>query len=129
MGSDMDYKHMMAKSLILCSPHLNSNKYLGVGYKGFVFCRNNGWLIENMDKGLTVHTKTGADKLVENTPNVLKLICRNCLSKPKSLGFWWVPFVHGMRHMKEWNIWNKTLKKGKILLQDLVYLIFEMSGV
>ena len=54
MGSDMDYKHMMAKSLILCSPHLNSNKYLGVGYKGFVFCRNNGWLIENMDKGLTV---------------------------------------------------------------------------
>ena len=23
-------------------------------YKGFVFCRNRGWLMENMDKGLTV---------------------------------------------------------------------------
>ena len=29
------------------------NKYLGCGYKGLVFCRNNGWLMENMDKGLT----------------------------------------------------------------------------
>ena len=24
------------------------------GYKGLVFCRNNGWIIENTDKGLTV---------------------------------------------------------------------------
>ena len=30
------------------------NKYLGFGYKGLVFCRNNGGLMENMDKGLTV---------------------------------------------------------------------------
>ena len=30
------------------------NKYLGVGYKGLVFCRNNGWIMENMDKELTV---------------------------------------------------------------------------
>ena len=30
------------------------NKYLEFGYKGLVFCRNNGWLMENMDKGLTV---------------------------------------------------------------------------
>ena len=28
------------------------NKYLGFGYKGLVFCRNNGWLMKNMDKGL-----------------------------------------------------------------------------
>ena len=41
----------MAKSLILCGP--KSNKYLGCGFKGF-FCRNNGGIIENMDKGLTV---------------------------------------------------------------------------
>ena len=27
---------------------------MGFGYRGFVFCRNNGWLVENMDKGLTV---------------------------------------------------------------------------
>ena len=31
-----------------------ANKYLGCGYKGLVFCRNNGWIMENMDKGLTV---------------------------------------------------------------------------
>ena len=30
------------------------NKYLESGYKGLVFCRNNGWIMENMDKGLTV---------------------------------------------------------------------------
>ena len=42
-----DYGHMKAKSLI-------PNKYLGCGYKGLVFCRNNGWIMENMDKGLTV---------------------------------------------------------------------------
>ena len=30
------------------------NKYLGFGYKGLVFCRNNSWLMKNMDKGLTV---------------------------------------------------------------------------
>ena len=29
------------------------NKYLGFGYKGLVLFRNNGWLMENMDKGLT----------------------------------------------------------------------------
>ena len=46
----------MARSLILCGliqipiPY----KYLGFGYKGLVFCRNNGWLMKNMDKGLTV---------------------------------------------------------------------------
>ena len=28
--------------------------YLGCEYKGLVFCRNNGWIMENMDKGLTV---------------------------------------------------------------------------
>jgi hypothetical protein len=30
------------------------NKYLGCGYKGLVFCRNNGRILENLDKGLTV---------------------------------------------------------------------------
>ena len=54
-----DYGHTMAKSLILCSPNSNSKipipkNYLGFGYKGLVFCRNNGWLMKNMDKGLTV---------------------------------------------------------------------------
>ena len=30
------------------------NKCLGFGYKGLVYCRNNDWLMENMDKGLNV---------------------------------------------------------------------------
>ena len=59
-SSNTDYGHMKAKSLILCGPNSNSNpnpnpnKYLGFGYEGLVFCRNNGLLMENMDKGLTV---------------------------------------------------------------------------
>jgi hypothetical protein len=45
-----DYGHTKAKFLILCGP----NRYFCCGYKGLVFCRNNGWIMENMDKGLTV---------------------------------------------------------------------------
>ena len=30
------------------------NKYLGCWYNGLVFCRNNGWIMENMDKWLIV---------------------------------------------------------------------------
>ena len=42
-----DYEDMMARSLILCSPNLSPNPkniYLGFGYKGLVFCRNNSCL-------------------------------------------------------------------------------------
>ena len=45
--------------------------------------------MENMDKGLTVHTKMGADSLAKNTPNVPEFICPICLPKPKSSGFQW----------------------------------------
>jgi hypothetical protein len=47
---------MNAKSLILLAQIQIPipNKNLGWGYKGLVFSRNNGWIIENMDKGLTV---------------------------------------------------------------------------
>ena len=55
------------------------NKFLGFGYKGLVFCRNNGQR--------THCTKMGADKLAKNTPNAPKFTCPNCLPKPKSLGF------------------------------------------
>ena len=30
------------------------NKYLGCEYKDLVFCKNNDWIMENVDKGLTV---------------------------------------------------------------------------
>jgi hypothetical protein len=48
----IDYRHTKVKSLTLCGP--NSNKYLGCGYKGLLFCRNNDWIIENMGNGLTI---------------------------------------------------------------------------
>ena len=43
--------------------------------------------MENMYKGLTVHTKMGADKLAENTSNALKFICPICLPNPKVWDF------------------------------------------
>ena len=65
------------------------------GPKGLVFCKNNGWLMENMD--LTHSTKMGADKSGENTPYVPKFLCINCLPKPKSLGFRWKKASLGLR--------------------------------
>ena len=44
-----DYGHMKDKSQII--QILFPSKYLGCGYKGLVFCRNNGWFMSNMDKG------------------------------------------------------------------------------
>ena len=42
-----DYGHTMAKFPM-------PNKYFGFGYKGLVFCRSNGWLMENKKKKPTV---------------------------------------------------------------------------
>ena len=49
MISIAEYGHTMAKSLNLCGP--NPNRF---GCKGLVFCRINGWLMEYVDKELTV---------------------------------------------------------------------------
>ena len=54
-----DYEHTMAKSLILCGPNSNSNpnpKYLNIWDVDIKlsFCGNNGCIMENMNKGLTV---------------------------------------------------------------------------
>ena len=46
-----DYEHTIAKSLILSTQIQIPTDF---GYKGLFFGRNNDWLIENMDKGLTV---------------------------------------------------------------------------
>ena len=72
---------------------------LGCGYKGLVFCRNNGWIMRNMDKGLKVRhcTKMGADTSVENTPNTLESTCPICQLKPKSFGFQWKKASLGVR--------------------------------
>ena len=39
----------------------------------------------------------GADKSAENTLNAQKIICPNCLPKPKILGFWWRKALLGVR--------------------------------
>ena len=53
-----------------------------------------------MENTVTHSTKTGADKLAENTPNAPKIFIPICLPKPKSLGFskkssLWVSVVRG----------------------------------
>ena len=85
MGMDMDYGHTKAKFLILCGPNSNPKWIMGCGYKGLVFCRNSGWIMENMNKGL----KMGADSLSENTPNVPEFICPIFCPSPKGFGFQW----------------------------------------
>ena len=57
-------------------------KYLGCGYKGLVFCRNNGWIMKDMDC-----SKMGTESLAENTPNAQKHFCPICRPKPKSSEF------------------------------------------
>ena len=54
---------------------------MGCGYKGLVFCRNNGLVMETMEwfnngnHGQGTHcTKMGADSLAENTPNAPEFI-------------------------------------------------------
>ena len=48
-----DYGHTMTKFFPAQIQLPLPNEFLGFGYKGLVFCGNNGWLMENMDKGLT----------------------------------------------------------------------------
>ena len=86
------------------------NKYLGVGYKGLV-CRNNGWIMENMDKELTV------PKWAENTPNASKNFSPKCLPKPKSSRFLKKKLSLGVR--SPCFIWWQ-----KWLLQDRVVELF-----
>ena len=62
---------------------------MGCGYKGLVFCKDNGcWIMEKNGQGIHC-TKMGPDKSIEKTQNDPEFICLNCLPKPKSLGFWW----------------------------------------
>ena len=56
---------------------------MGVRYKGLVFCRNNGRIMENMDKELTV-PKLGADNPAESTPNA----SNNFSPIPKVQDYW-----------------------------------------
>ena len=85
-----DYGHMIAKFLILCDQNSNPNPkywYLGFGYKGLVFCRNNGSLMEKMDKGLTQMPQNLYAQIVCPSPKVCD---ENRLH--------WVSVVRGSEH-------------------------------
>ena len=75
-----------------------------------VFFRNNGWLMENMDK-------MGADKLAKNIPNAPKFVCPS----PKSLGFrWkkrlhWASIVRGALHKCILQFWDTCAKQDWLL--------------
>ena len=93
----MDYEHTKAKSQILCG--LNSNPT--VGYKGLVFFRNNDWIMENMDKGLTV-PKWVLISLAENTPKCLKIFHPKMSAQAQKLEIFeksslWVSIVRGFK--------------------------------
>ena len=78
------------------------SQYLGFGYKGLVFCRNNGWLMENMDKGLTVPkwvliNRTKIPQMIQNLS--AQIVCSN----QKVWDFdekrlHWASVVHGHCH-------------------------------
>ena len=63
------------------------------GYKGLVFCWNNGWIMNNGKHWQRTHsTKMGADCLAENTPNASKNFSPKCLPKPpKNVAFKLMP--------------------------------------
>ena len=78
------------------------NKYLGVGYKGLVFCRNNGWIMENMDKELTVPKWVLIVRpKIPQMPQ--KISAQNVCPSPKVRDFWkksslWMSVVHVLIH-------------------------------
>ena len=69
---------------------------MGCGFKVLVFCRNNGWVMKNMDNRLTV-LKWVLIVCRKNTPNAPEFICPNCLPKTKSSGFQWKKTSLGVR--------------------------------
>ena len=82
----------LAKNKYLLLKNSNPNpKYLGCGYKGLVFCRNNGWIMENIEKELTVQ-KRDADILAKKAQ---KFICPICL--PRSSVIQWKKASLGVR--------------------------------
>ena len=63
------------------------NEYMWIGYESLVFCRNNGWIIENMDKVLTL-----PKWVLIVRPKILqrpqKCFSQNVRPSPKVRDFW-----------------------------------------
>ena len=70
---------------------------MGFGYKGLVFCRNNGWLMENMEKGLTL-----PKWMLINWPKIPQFVCPKVFEKKLSLG------VRSPCHWSSWGRWRRT---------------------
>ena len=95
---------------------------MGFGYKDLVFCKDNGWVMENTDKELTLPNWAGTDKSAENTPNAHKIFGPIYLPKPKSLGFSkkrspWVSVVRALKYARQkWFCKKKNEKWQNIKL-------------
>ena len=63
------------------------NKHLGCGYKGLVLCRNNDWIMENLDMGLTV--PKWALIVCAKIPQMPQNLSAICTPKPKNSGLQW----------------------------------------
>ena len=88
------------------------SKYLECGYKGLVFCTNNGWIMENMDKEMT-HSTVFQPKTTQMPQNIFaQFVCPS----PKdldSLG------IHSL-----WFSWSKLF-----LWQRLVNTIWQWGAI
>ena len=67
--------------------HSKKNRYLRVGYKGLVFCRNNSQIMENMDNELTVpKCVLIVQPKIPQMPQ--KISAQNVCPSPKVQDFW-----------------------------------------
>ena len=72
---------------------------------GLSFCRNNGWIMEDMDKGLTVFEWVLIPKIPQMSQNLSTQFLCPC---PKGLNFnekrlQWASIVRGRPYSFEWN--------------------------
>ena len=101
------------------------NKCLRFGYKGLVFCRNNGWLVENVDKGLTLSKWVLINRpiLPQTTQNLsTQIVCSSPFQwKKASLGVcsrWpWISYQWSTIVSDEWQT-----KENKLFYLWLIVL-------
>ena len=102
---------------------------MGLGSKGLVFCRNNGWLIGNTDKGLTENVPKWVliNRPKIPTPNAPKFIHSDCLPEPECLEFQWKKASLGVR--SPWLWWRDGFLKKifKCVSKYMCFFILNLS--
>ena len=96
-----------AKSLILAAQIQIPipNEYLRCGYKGLVICRNNGWKIENIDKGLTLSKWVLI--VLPKIPQIPQKLSVQFVSSTKVWDFNdWASVVHKLCHFNCIGFWG-----------------------